>query len=151
MNPLTDKDAFDYVDRMEKFREINKKFEALKRRERQRFYLRTLASVIGAVFFIWLFSQCTIAPKGVPPPKTASEWAKKNVIGYDSTGIKVTADWVRVYHSMIVAYGKKLPINEQVAADDMNGITPAGNNFHVSFETNKRFTDLKQIENEAVP
>ena len=110
------------------------------------------AAVVVLTAYIGLGS-CTIAPKGTPPPKTASEWAKTNVLGFDSTGYKVTAEWVRVYHALIKTYGNKLPINEQVGPDDMGGIIPTANIniFHVSFGTNKRFTDLKDLENNSGP
>lgn len=109
--------------------------------------------VVAALLAILSISNCTIAPKGAQPPKIPSDWAKTNVLGYDSTGYKVTAEWIRVYHAMIKTYGSKLPINEQVTPDDMGGIipTPSANIYHVSFGTNKRFTDLKEIESDSGP
>lgn len=88
-----------------------------------------------------LITGCTIAPKVTEPSKT-SPWAQANILGYDSTGIFVGADWPRVYHGLLAAYGSKLPINEQVPSDDMTGIVKIGSRLHVTFATNKRMTDL---------
>ncbi len=99
-----------------------------------------------AIFGLALLTACTIAPK-VSEPAKVSPWAQANIIGYDTHGYIVGADWVRVYHALLAAYGSKLPINEQVPADDMTGIQSSGKNFHVDFATNKRFTDLKFFEN----
>lgn len=115
-----------------------------------KFWMSTIGSAVGAFLAILLFGSCTIAPKVTQPDKP-SAWAQENVIGYDATGLIVGADWVRTYHGLLKAYGNKLPINEQVPADDSTGITPKGDKFHVSWDVNTRFTDLKRLESQATP
>jgi hypothetical protein len=97
-----------------------------------------------------LVCGCTIAPK-ITEPAQVSPWAQANILGHDLHGYTVGPDWPRVYRGMIAAYGSKLPVNEQVPPDDMTGIEPRGQNFHVDFAANKRFTDLKYIENRPGP
>lgn len=109
--------------------------------------MKRLISVVIATALVW---GCTIAPKVTQPTKV-SPWAQENILGHDLKGYTVGPDWVRVYHGLIAVYGHKLPVNEQVPSDDMTGIVPAGQNFHITFVVNKRFTDLKYIENEAGP
>lgn len=92
--------------------------------------------------------SCTIAPKSTAPAQ-ASDWAKHNIVSYDSKGINVRVDWVRAYHGLIVKYGDRLPVSEQVPPDSMVGIGKRSSSlYHVDWIANKRFTDLKQLENE---
>ena len=113
--------------------------------DRHRNVLWLIGSIIGALFVIWAFSSCTVAPK-VTEPSRPSSWAKANIIGYDRNGIFVKSDWVRVYFALLKAYGGKLPVTEQLPGDGYKGITTSGSHFHVDWETNKRFADLKYIE-----
>jgi hypothetical protein len=105
---------------------------------------------VAIIVAAFLIVGCTIAPK-VSGPSKPSPWAQANIIGYDSSGYFVRKDWIRVYHGLLAKYESKLPVNEQVAADDMTGIDTRGAIFHVTFATNKTFTDLQRFENEAGP
>jgi hypothetical protein len=109
--------------------------------------MKWLAILVAGLLSI----SCTITPKPATAAQ-ASDWAKRNIVSYDSKGVFVREDWVRVYHGLLKAYGNKLPINEQVpGGDDVTGVALRGSLYHIDFVANKRFTDLKRIEAEAGP
>lgn len=71
MKPLTDEAAFDFADRMDKWREIDRKWRAGRRAVRRRFYLRTLGALAGVFILIWIFSGCA---KRLPPKPFVSAY-----------------------------------------------------------------------------
>lgn len=105
------------------------------------------------IFLLLLaFSACshlTVTPTPVATHEVSS-WAKTNIIDADATGLVVTADFVMVYHELLKNYGKKLPVSSRPHTPD-DGVTNAGANYHVTYEVQDRFADLKYFERNSGP
>lgn len=95
----------------------------------------------------------TIAPQPVAVHAKAFDNGVQNagIVGHDSTGLIVTAGWIAKYDAMLKVYGKQLSVSNQVASGDRTGVVPRGVNFHVNFEVNDRFADLKYYERNSSP
>lgn len=89
----------------------------------------------------------TIAPKPVAT-RQVSSWARHNILSANDKGILVTAEFVRVYHALLTAYGDKLSVSSRPSSPT-DGITPEGSNFRISYEVQSRFADLKYFERNA--
>ncbi len=114
-------------------------------------------SILALEVLYWLgmlvaLSSCTITPKATYAAQP-SDWAKANLVGYNSTGLYVGTDWVRAYHELVKTYGDKLPINQRVPLNNWTGITHTKwhNVYHVTFAVNRRFADLELIEKGSGP
>lgn len=94
--------------------------------------------------------SCTIAPQPVHPI-SASAWETLHRKGYDSSGYIVDSEWLRSYKSYYAIYGAKLPIREQVGDVNEGILTTDTGFYHVSFETNRRFVHMLELERSAGP
>lgn len=87
----------------------------------------------------------TIAP-APPHAHTVSEWARLNIVDADAAGEIVTAEWVRVYHEMLKAYGDKLPVARRPASPDQGIVAIGTDRFHVDWTVKDRFVVLKSFD-----
>lgn len=58
MNHFEDDAAYNYVDHLDGIREIGRLVRSENRKQRHRFYVRTLGAIIGAFLVIYLFGCC---------------------------------------------------------------------------------------------
>lgn len=98
-------------------------------------------------------SVMTVAPAPIKP-KVVSDWARRNIVDYDESGVWVTADYVRVYKDLLHDFGTKLAVSSRPESAD-DGIAPGSHNgralFHITFEVRDRFDDLKYFERNGYP
>jgi len=111
--------------------------------ERRRFWFCTIAAILGAIFFIWLFSGCshlTVAPKPVVAHSIAFDKNTQNagIIDCDANGCKVTRNWLDKYRQMETEF-------KQTFRGDAN-IKPEGDHYRAPYDVVEMFTQLKARE-----
>jgi hypothetical protein len=89
-------------------------------------------------------SHITVAPKPIETHQISS-WAKQNILDADTTGVLVTAEFIRVYHELLSAYSPKLKVSSRPASPN-DGIKPEKGNFRISYVVQSRFAELKDID-----
>lgn len=113
-------------------------------------------SRVVCILAVVLLSACghlTIAPKPVEARAVAFDGSTQNagILDYDSAGLIVTPGWIAKYDALLQAYGKKLAADNQVPVGSRVGVTSKGANFHVTWEVQNRFADLKFFERNSAP
>lgn len=113
-------------------------------------------------FLLLTLAACghlTIAPAPVQTHAVAISEGQQTagILGYDRTGLIVNDAWIKAYDAMLADYGKKLPASTRVPPGDRTGITRLARRslgeggWHVNFEVNDRYADLKYFERNATP
>ena len=110
---------------------------------------------IAIIVILLADAGCTIAPKPVETHAIAFSDGVQNagILGHDNTGLFVNAAWIHNYDAMLKLYRKQLPVSERVKPGDRSGITTIlpGKRFHVNYEVNERYADLKYLERNSLP
>jgi len=94
----------------------------------------------------------TVLPKPVQTHSVAFSEGVQNagILGYDRTGLFVNNAWIVQYDKLLLAYGTKLPASNRVQTGDRTGITKINEDrYHVNFEVNDRYFDLKFYEHNS--